>query len=178
MLSLILTTVSGLFSAFVTWLIFFKQRKSTLSKEQYQKVVFPIFHALEPHLFKKIDDEVIYTLYTVEKIINNNNMLVNGILRDAFDCCTPIHKCSQDNFSHLCKCANNEFDKHCKLLGISPRPFIYRLRKNQFYYKKFSVAFYIFLNVSMLLVGVACFIFLTAVFFSILASVLKVPLPL
>lgn len=120
-------------------LYFFKaQFSSSYVQERHEKLIFPLFDALEPVLYQKLDQKY---LDKALFIIEENKSFADGAILDCYYSCKTYP--SQESFVELCSCIDHAFDKSCCKLKLRKRSFAYRINKKQ-YRNKLSLAFYFF----------------------------------
>ena len=127
--------------------IFKMSSKSTITKERYEKLIFPMFDIIEPILFKEKDFIVFQRLFDVYE---NNKYLAGGKLTYVMYLCSIDF--SDKNFSSLCQIINSEFDDCCRILGLKTRTIFYRLDHSQ-YKTKLMLILYMITNLLLLLMG-------------------------
>ncbi len=122
-LSLLTSVGTTLIASIITWLIFKKDSNKTYLKERYEKVIFPIFSLLEPHLYKKeITDEIVSLVEQCKKIIEDNKMIAGGKIFYVF----CLHVLNKDTFQDMSRFIDKEYDVCCSALGIPLRPLDYK----------------------------------------------------
>ena len=144
-----LAFTGALISVFISIHLYNLSAKKQIERERYDKLIFPLFDLLEPHLFCEVDSS---TFQAALKIIRDNKSIAGGHLLYLLDLCE--HTPSQENFNSLCKFTNSELDRLCKILCIKKRSFFYRLNKNQ-YQTKLMLYLYAIYNVFVFLLSLA-----------------------
>ena len=105
----------------------FKRNNDVYLKERYENVIYPIYSLIEPYLFnKKIDEKLENVLKQCQLIVEKNKMISGYKIVSFFnDKINTIHK-----FKKFGAYIENQFDRHCRLLGIPQRPLDYKLSKS------------------------------------------------
>lgn len=127
-----LAIVAAIIAFFATFGTFIAQKNFVLKKERYDKLIAPLFFAMEPHLFRKAED---YIINKADLIISQNRSLAGGKLLALLYRCKENP--SQKNFAKLCSYINKEYDKSCRILYLKRRPYTYRVDRRQYRYRCF-----------------------------------------
>lgn len=143
----ILSFAIGLLTFFSSIYFFKMTTKHKITKERYEKLIFPMFNALEPVLFKEKNAEIFQTLLI---LYNQNKHLAGGRITYIMYHCN--NNFSNDNFISLCKVISSELDDCCNILGIKKRTIFYRLDRSQ-YKGKTMLVLYVISNILLLLTG-------------------------
>lgn len=125
-------------------------KRQTLERERYDKLIFPLFDLLEPHLFTSYNAEI---MQKAVDIMRSAKPLLGGRLMNVLYLCesTP----GEEAFSKLCAVTNSELDRVSRIIALERRDFYYRINRRQFRTKLAFVA-YIVTSCLFLLV---CFVF-------------------
>ncbi|WP_312372717.1 hypothetical protein [Lachnoclostridium sp.] len=154
--------IAALISLLVTIYIFKITPKYQLVRERYDKLIYPVFHKIEPFLFKSIPKKELEAVITV---IEENMNLAGGRLGEIIYYLKLNSK--QENFNSLCRYINNEYDKACSRLGLKQRSITYRLNRNQ-YQTKLMLFIYVLGHTLLLLIVLLTSIFLLGLLLTVL----------
>ena len=94
---------TGIIAIYLTVLFFRKRNNDLLIAEKYKNLIFPMFHMLEPYLYKTVNLEIKTTLKKLTVLHENNILYSSPNLIEAIKSCTPISKCSNEDYICLCK---------------------------------------------------------------------------
>ena len=112
---------TGIIAIYLTVLFFRKRNNDLLIAEKYKNLIFPMFHMLEPYLYKTVNLEIKTTLKKLTVLHENNILYSSPNLIEAIKSCTPISKCSNEDYICLCKTIDKEFDNCCVILVLKKR---------------------------------------------------------
>lgn len=107
-----------------------------LINERYEKLIFPLFNLLEPHLYQKLNTEI---LEEVLVLIEKNKSYADGKLLSIYYYCKK--QPSDKNFLSLCTYIDHAYDTYCKKLKLKPRSLYYKIIRSQ-YRNRASVVLY------------------------------------
>ena len=160
---------TGIIAIYLTVLFFRKRNNDLLIAEKYKNLIFPMFHMLEPYLYKTVNLEIKTTLKKLTVLHENNILYSSPNLIEAIKSCTPISKCSNEDYICLCKTIDKEFDNCCVILGLKKRSFLYRFHHEQYASKQHKIILFVLYILEKILLGIV----LPFVVFSIFAVLLK-----
>lgn len=165
------TLLSIIIGAIVSWKIFKREPSRTYTKERYEKVIYPLFKALEDYLFaKKITPKIESIILICQMIVQENQMIAGGKLIDIFS-----HQITVENFYAISLEVDKQYDKACKQLGIPVRSYFYKLSQYGWKCRKLNVLFVLYI-VCCLCIGIGIgflFILFITSGLSLLESLLK-----
>ena len=168
----ITTLMSVIIGAIVSWRIFKREPSRTYDKERYEKVIYPLFKALEDYLFaKKITPKIESIILICQMIVQENQMIAGGKLIDIFS-----HQITVENFYAISLEVDKQYDKACKQLGIPVRSLSYKINKYGWKCKRYNLFFVLRYMVLYPCIGfIIIFLFLIIVGygFSLLQSLLN-----
>lgn len=133
-------------SVFITLYIFWATPKYGLLKDRYEKLVFPLFDYLEPHLFKEYNQDC--TEYAIRLFKSHKQLASTKLIETAYY--LESSPC-QETYNKFCKTLIREYDFLCLRLGLKPHGILYRINRDQ-YKTKFMFFLYAFSNVLVLLI--------------------------
>lgn len=138
-LSLFISLIGVIITSVLTWMIFKKENNKAYLKDRYEKVIFPIFSLLEPHLYtKEITDEIRDVYKKCKNILCQNKIIAGGNLLYIFSL-----PCTSSNFKAISKTIEKEYDSCCISLGIPIRPLEYKIDTFRFRNIKVTIIFFI-----------------------------------
>lgn len=133
--------------------IFKKEGSISFVREQYEKIIFPLFNLLEPVLYQTVQAEYVANAL---QIIEKNKYLVDGKLLELFYYCSQNP--SQQDFNQLCSYVDKLYDRSCRRLGIKTRTISYRTTRHQYKHWSYFLFYILALTSLWLIIFVAFFI--------------------
>lgn len=107
------------------------EKNFMLNKERHDKLIAPLFFALEPHLYRKAEG------YIIDKAVlitdRNRNLADGKLLALLYDC---KESPSPKSFIELCSYIDKEYDNSCRRLHLKRRPYSYRVDRRQYRNKR------------------------------------------
>lgn len=122
-----LSFAAAVFSFIATIYIFKTTPKYQLVKERYNKLIFPLFSLIEPHLFRPVQKDI---LDQITAMVSKNKSLSDGKLNELIYWCEQ--ELTQKNYNALCQYINSIYDSSCLRLGLKRRSIGYRLTRKQY----------------------------------------------
>ncbi|GEM_PF-3102124 len=151
-----------LISSFTAIYIMKRETLLPIYKERHDKLISPVFHAIEPFLYS---DVIPNNFNAILDIIENNLNLADAYLLNVYYEC----RCntSSKTYKKFCKCIDKEFDISCRNIHLKCRSWYYRRNHHQYTFKLNFHAYFLIKDaliiaqyLSMVSIAITCILYI------------------